>query len=471
MDLHEQKKNNKMKFTPILVIIALLIGFFGGKYATTSQNTVLQAQGFDELQATYSKIQEKYLYGADNNELIEGAIQGMVSSLGDQYSQYLADEAGEQYVDSYHSNFYGIGATVSQKDDRFFVSELIKDMPAEKSGLKPDDEIVTVDQQNIAGLTFNELLGLIRGEKGTSVTVGIKRAQNDQIIEFKMERAEIPVHTVSSKQLDNNIGLIAISRFAEKTDVEFTEALAELQQAGELQGLIIDLRMNPGGLLNQTVEIANVLVPNGKKILDVVYKNEERKVSFVSKQKEAFDTPVVVLVNQYSASASEVLSAALKESAGASIVGVKTYGKGVVQTFQQFRSSGSVLVLTEAEWKTPNGNGIHKIGVEPTHVVELPEYASLSAVTAGVELKRNSFGDDVVALQKILLALGYSPSSDGLYDQATEQAVKQYEQDKNVEVDGIYNDELGTLLITDMRQLVQENDTQLQAAVKLLTEK
>jgi len=269
------------------------------------------------------------------------------------------------------------------------------------------------------------------------------------------------------KQLDNNIGMIAISRFTEATDVEFKEALADLTKDGNMEGLIIDLRSNPGGLLNQTVEIANVLIPNGKKILDVVYKNEEKTISFISKQEEPFNTPIVVLVNQYSASASEVLAAALKESANARIVGVKTYGKGVVQTYEQFRT-GSVLVLTEAEWKTPSGSGIHKIGVEPTDVVELPDYVNLKPISTGVELKLNSFGDDVTALQKMLLVLGYSLSDNGLYDEATEKAVKEYKMSKGINVNGEYIDEVGNLLVQDIRNLLQANDYQLQKAEQIL---
>ncbi|MCR8657879.1 S41 family peptidase [Paenibacillus endoradicis] len=465
MEPFEKKASNSNKYLIIFVVIALIGGFWGGHAWTKRQYPVINAEGFDLLQASYNKIQDNYLYGADSGELIDGAIAGMVSSLGDQYSQYLADEAGENYADSYNKNFYGIGAEVQQKDGKFFISTLVKDMPAEKVGLKPADQIVTVDQQSVEGYTLNELLSKVRGKKGTSVVVGIKRGES--ITDFNIERAEIPVHTVTLNKLDNNIGMIAISRFTEATDVEFKEALASLMKDGNMKGLIIDLRSNPGGLLNQTVEIANVLVPNGKKILDVVYKNEEKTISFNSKQDEPFNTPIVVLVNQYSASASEVLAAALKESANARIVGVKTYGKGVVQTYEQFYS-GSVLVLTEAEWKTPSGSGIHKIGVEPTDTVELPDYANLKPVSNGVELKLNSFGDDVIALQKILLVLGYSPSNNGLYDEETVQAVKQYESAKGISVDGIYTDEVGNLLVQDVRSLLQANDYQLQKAVQLL---
>ncbi|MFC6331736.1 S41 family peptidase [Paenibacillus septentrionalis] len=469
MEPMEQKSQRSKPYIALITIIALAAGFFGGQLWTKRNNSIMDAEGFELLQATYNRINDKYLYGAKQEELINGAIVGMVESLGDQYSQFLPDEQGEQYVDSYQSNFYGIGAEIKVVNDRYFISSLVKDMPAEQAGLKPDDEIVTVDQQSVSGLSMNELLSKVRGEKGTRVVIGVKRAGTEQIIEFEIERAEIPVYSVQSERLEGDIGLISISRFVKETDTEFQEALDQLQSEGELKGIILDLRSNPGGLLDETIRIANLLIPKDKKILDVVYKNESRVVSFVSQQKEPFELPIVVLINEYSASASEVLSAALKESAGASVVGVTSYGKGVVQTYEAFRE-GSVLVLTEAEWKTPSGNGIHEVGVEPTHLVELPEYSKFTMISAGAELKRGSYGDDVKLLEQYLKVLGYTPSEEGLFDEQTEQALKQYERDKGLTADGVYNTEVGAALVEDIRELLARNDTQLKKAQELLNE-
>src|SRR5690606_15966206 len=235
--------------------------------------------------------------------MLDGAIVGMVASLGDQYSQFLPDEQGEQYVDSYKSNFYGIGAEIMVVNDRYYISSLVKDMPAEKSGLKPDDEIVTVDQQSTSGISMNELLGMVRGEKGTSVVIGVKRQGLEQVLEFEIERAEIPVYTVHSERLEGDIGKITISRFGEATGKECTEALQGLQQEGELKGLVLDLRSNPGGRLDATIEIAQQFIPDGGKILDVVFKNESHTNSYISKQKDPLQLPVALLINEYSASA------------------------------------------------------------------------------------------------------------------------------------------------------------------------
>lgn len=467
---HDQssKASNGVKrfFIPAL-IIALIAGFFGGQQWTKRQYSIMNEDGFQLLQASYDRIHQKYLYDFDNEQLINGAIAGMVSSLGDQYSQFLPDEEGEQYVESYQSNFYGIGAEIRMENNRYFISSLIKDMPAEKAGLKPDDEIIQVDRQDIEGLSFNKLLSMVRGEKGTKVIIGVKRAGAEQVLEFEMERAEIPMHTVYSERLEQDIGVITITSFKQNTDKEFADALNDLQQEGKLKGLVIDLRSNPGGLLDQTINIASLFVPEGEKILDVVYKDERRSRSFVSRKGEKYDLPIAVIINEYSASASEVLSAALKETVGAHVVGVTSYGKGVVQSFEAFRDD-SVLVLTEAEWKTPKGNSIHKTGVEPTHVVELPSYANLRAIPSDVELQLGSYGENVETLRKYLQALGYSISLEGNFDEELEQVLKQYEQKNGLTVDGKYTAADGASIIENIRQLLADNDTQLDKAIELL---
>lgn len=466
----QTKPGNKFnQYLILLIVVALIGGFFGGQAWAKRQYSIMEAEDFDLLQASYNRIHEKFLYDIDDEQLINGAISGMVSSLEDEYSQFLPDEQGEKYVESYQDNFYGIGAEIRNDNGRYFVSSLVKDMPAEKAGLKPDDEIIEVDRESVEGLDFNELLGKVRGEKGTKVIIGVLRAGSEEVLEFEIERAEIPLHTVYSERLEQDLGLISITRFNKNTDVEFAEALQQLEAEGELKGLIIDLRSNPGGLLDETVAIANMLVPQGKKILDVVYKNASRTTSYVSKAQEVYDKPIVVLINQYSASASEVLSAALKESAGAYIVGVTSYGKGVVQSFEPF-NEGSVLVLTEAEWKTPSGNGIHKVGVEPTHVVELPDYANLHRIPSDVELKLGSYGEHVELLKQYLQVLGYEASDEGIFDEQTEQALKQYEQAKGLPVDGIYSAQDGAAMVEDIGAKLAENDTQLRKAEELLQE-
>jgi len=470
--MDEQEPNKKWwnKSPLVMLVIALLVGIWGGRVWTMQRYSVMKVAGFDELQASYSAIKQNYLRDTDSTELIEGAISGMVSSLGDRYSQYLPGEKGEEYSHSYDKEFYGIGAEIRQVNNQFFVNSVFKDMPAEKSGLLADDQIVTVNGDSTEKMSFNDLLKRVRGEKGTSVILGVKRGALSELIELEVARAEIPIYTVSSRMVKEGIGLIVIARFAHNTAEEFKEALSQLQSEQPLNGLVIDLRQNPGGLLVPTVDIANILVPEGSTILDVVNKNETKRTHFVSKQTEPFDIPIAVIVDEHSASASEVLAAALKESANAYIVGQTTYGKGVVQSIHEYKSN-SVLVLTEAQWRTPAGAWINEIGVEPTHPVALPSYAYLRAISAGTVLELNSYGEDVGILQKMLLALGFNAGERDLFDAQTERALKEYEKSKGMKPTGIYNDELSVQLTNDLRALLAQHDEQLQKAISLLQNK
>ena len=459
-----KKPMNSQKKMYIVAGAALIIGCLLGNWWTTEKYSIMQVKGFQELQVAYQRIMNNYLNGADEAELLNGAITGMVDSLGDKYSQFLPLEKGEQFVDSYSSNFFGIGAEIKQTNEQFIINSLVKDMPAEKQGLKPNDRIVKVDQEDVTGLTLTELVTKVKGEKGTTVTITVLRGTEE--LTYNIQRAEIPVYTVKHELLEDSLGYIAISRFAENTDKEFMAAFDDLNKQA-MTGLIIDLRSNPGGLVEQTKEIANILVPKGELIYEVVYKDESKRESYVSEQQKPVNIPIVVLVNEYSASASELLAAALKESAGAMVVGQKTYGKGVVQAFNQFRS-GSVLSLTEAQWRTPHGEWINEQGVQPTHEVALPDYASLSPMPANTTLQRDDAGEKVELLQKLLAALDYNVEISGLYDEATANAIKQVQQKNELDANSIYTDQVGQAIVVMLQEKLLQEDTQLDAAISLL---
>lgn len=456
--------NRMKKSTVILCIVLLVGGFLLGNVWTKQKYSITGAEGFDELQIAYSRIINNYLEGAEERKLIEGAINGMVSSLGDPYSVYHPTEEGEQYVESYSSNFYGVGAVIKDDNGKFIVDSVYKDMPAEKSGLKPGDAIIAVNGESSEGLTLQKLVAKVKGEKDTEVTIEVLR--NNVKLSFTMTRAEIPVYTVESEMLEQNIGYINILNFAEKTDVEFKDALAKLEGEG-MESLILDLRSNPGGYVDQARNIADVLVPKDKVIYEVVFKDDKNHMSYVSKQSEPFNKKVVVLVNEYSASASELLTAALKESAGDEVIGTKTFGKGIVQIYQQYKS-GSVLVLTEAQWRTPEGAWIHGEGVTPTQEVKLPDYAYYEPMTEQ-NLQSGNNGEQVTLLKKWLTSLGYKQTETDVYDEEVIKAVKAIQQKAELEVTGAYTKEVGSYIYKQVAEMLEQNDTQLQAAIKEVT--
>jgi len=456
---------NKIKKTTLLWFAVLLVGgFILGHIWTKAKYAITEADGFNELEIAYERIINNYLNGADERALIEGAIDGMVKSLDDPYSTYHPQEKGEQYADSYESSFYGVGAVIKDNNGKFTIESVYKEMPAEKSGLRANDIIIAVDGQSAEGLTLLELVNKVKGEKDTDVTITVLRDNTE--LSFTMTRAEIPVYTVESEMLENNLGYINILNFAQETDVEFIEALNKLEQQG-MQALILDLRSNPGGLVEQAKNIADVLVPKGHTIYEIVFKDEKRHISYPSEQKKPFDKEIIVLVNEYSASASELIAAALKESAGAEIIGTKTFGKGVVQVFQQF-NSGSVLVLTEAQWRTPNGSWINGEGVEPTKEVKLPEYAYYLPITAS-RLLLNDSGEQVSLLKNWLSAIGYAQTDSDQFDQTTEEAIKAIQAKNNLEVTGMFDQQLGGYIYSEVAKLLESNDTQLDAAIKEAT--
>lgn len=428
---------------------------------------MLKEPAFQNFAVSYNTIMDKYLNGADGEDLINGASEGMVASLEDPYSRYLIEEQGDAYTQGYEGEFSGIGAEVREQDGQFIISGLTPGAPAERGGVKSGDIIVAVDGKESKDAKFQDLIGLMRGKSGTEVTLTLQRPGQTEPIEITLKREAIPVYTVTSEMLEDGIGHITISRFAQKTATEFDEAVAKMKEQG-MTKLLLDLRSNPGGLLQPTIAIGSKLIPKGKVILEVVYKEESNPIVYKSTQKEEWTIPIVVLVNGQSASASEVLTAALKESAGATVVGEKTYGKGVVQAFEQFRD-GSVLSLTEAQWKTPAGTWIHKVGVMPNEVVSLPAFASLRPLTVGSGLKNGSYGEDVKTLQSMLKELGYAPvGKDGLFDDETEAAMRAFQKAEKLDVTGSLNDKTAYQIVELLKEKLEKEDTQLQRGVELL---
>ncbi|MFF2888995.1 S41 family peptidase [Paenibacillus sp. NPDC057967] len=465
----EAPVKKKSGFIYVIGVFALLIiGYIFGSLSVSMRYPILKEPTFKQFNASYTKILNDYLEGAEPEDLINGAARGMVASLEDPFSQYLVGEQGEAYTQSYEGEFYGIGANMRKEEEQYVITSVIKDTPAERGGVLAGDVILAVDGKEVKGLSFQELLGLVRGEEGSSVTLKIQRPSEEGPLDITLKRAPIPVHTVSAERLDDGVGHITISRFAENTAKEFKEELAKLEEEGPLKGLLLDMRSNPGGLLTSTIEIASVLIPKDKKILDVVYKNERQTVSFLSHQEKEWKVPITVLVNGQSASASEVMAAALKESAGAQVVGETTYGKGVVQAFREF-PDGSVLSLTEAQWKTPGGTWINKQGVAPDYEVSLPEYAKVRPLATGSKMQKGSYGDNVITLQIMLRELGYGPlGKEGVFDEQTEAALKAFQSAEGLEATGVFNDKTGYRLVELLREKLAKEDTQLDKGIEVL---
>ena len=313
-------------------------------------------------------IETRYVSDVDSSTLMDGAIDGMVKSLGDPHSMYMKTSLYKSLKEHTAGAFGGIGVTMGFKDDKVTIMSVLEGTPGEKVGLKVGDEILSVDGTPVSEYQPEEVALHIRGEAGTEVKLLIHRAEEEDK-EYTIERDMIKVRSAKGKLLDDsNLGYIRIASFGENTGDEFKEEYNKLKDSG-MTGLILDLRQNPGGLITSCVEVADMLVPKGN-IVSVVQRDGSRE-SYDSDLEEA-PYPLVVLIDENSASASEILAGALQDREAATIVGTKSYGKGSVQVVVPlFHNDG--LKLTIAKYYTPSGKCIDGIGIEPDITVNLPE--------------------------------------------------------------------------------------------------
>ncbi|WP_244865165.1 S41 family peptidase [Xylanibacillus composti] len=432
----------------------------------------LTAEQRQKLETVYRLIQTKFYEEVDGDKLVDGAISGMLSSLEDPYSVYMDAQEAEQFNDSMiESTFSGIGAEVTMQDDRVTVVAPIKGSPAEKAGIRAKDVILSVNGESLDGLTLNEAVMKIRGPKGTQAKLEVLRAGSSQPIEIIVVRADIDVETVFAELMEDGIGKIEVRQIATNTAQRFQEELAALEERG-MKALIIDMRNNPGGILQVITQMAEPFVPKGKTIVQV--QDREGKRSKQVSEGTGKPYPVTVLVNGGSASAAEIFAAALQQSAGVKVIGEKTFGKGLVQsTYDSGTGDGSTIKLTIAGWLTPNGTSINESGVQPDITVEMPDYYHAVPLPKDRALKLDDLGPEVANLQLILKGVGYSPArEDGYFSRETAEALKAFQTDFNLTATGKLDEETAIKLEQELieRMLEPESDVQLQAAIQYLLE-
>ncbi|WP_232066017.1 S41 family peptidase [Bacillus sp. KH172YL63] len=430
---------------------------------------VTERSEFQKLYEAYDKLNQDYYKELDKEDLVNGAINGMIDSVGDPYSDYMNQEEAKRFDESISSSFEGIGAEIQEKEGYISIVSPIKGSPAEKAGLQPNDTITKVDGKSIQGMSVTDAVLLIRGEKGTKVTLTIQRAGQEKPMDVTITRDEIPIETVYAEMQDNGVAKIQITSFSQNTYKELTEALNEMNEKG-MKKLVLDLRQNPGGLLDQAVKISNLFVPEGE-VLFQVKDNNGKVEKYVSESGQKVDVPAVVLVDEGSASAAEILSAAVSESNDILLIGTKTFGKGTVQTAETFED-GSNMKFTTAKWLTPEGNWIHEKGIKPDIEVKMPDYAQLPYINPEKELKESDLSDQVKTAEQMLNALDLNPGNvDGYFDEDTTSAVKTFQQENGLKETGTLNGETITKLMTKLREMLQENDPQLNKAIEELNKK
>lgn len=364
-------KKTLSRILSILLLSILLLTSITPNYALAEIQIVEENPKADLVffEDILKLIKESYPFDIEEDKLIEAAVKGMLKSI-DPYSDYYTKEEAESKFSTITGTFSGIGIYIEDKEGYINIVNTIKNQPAEKSGLKKDDLIISVEDIDIKDLGLDKVSSMIKGPKGTKVKIGLKRG--DKILTFEVTRDTITINPVNYKILDDNIGYIQIEDFNSQVTIEVKKALKALDAKGVTK-IVLDLRDNPGGLLNEVIDTAKLFVPRGA----IVYvRNKGQALVTHTSTLAKSKYKLAVLVNENSASASEILAGAIKDRKVGTLIGTKTFGKGIIQSLIPI-TDGSIVKLTTAEYLTPNKISIHGKGIEPNITIKNTEKEDL----------------------------------------------------------------------------------------------
>lgn len=383
LEFEEERKKLKIKHIVTTTILLIVVAVFSSEFtmyyyakstipekATAAENSDENINSIAKTLKNFRKlIDEVFIGEIDEQKILDETIKGYINGLDDEYSEYMTTEEWDDFQSQALGNYVGIGIYMAtDKNDNVVVLSPIEDSPAEKAGIEQGDIIAAVNEENVLGTSSDKVASLIKGEEGTEVKIKILR--DNEYLDFNLKREAIKIYHVEQEMLENNIGYISLLTFDEGCAEEFKIALQDLTSKGAKK-LIIDLRNNTGGLVDEALEIADCFVPKGENLLITVDAKGNKEYS-KSEKDPIVDCEIIVLTNEYSASASEILLGALRDSGKAKSVGTKTFGKGVIQSVYLLEDN-SALKLTVNEYFTPNETKINKVGIEPDYEVELSE--------------------------------------------------------------------------------------------------
>ena len=347
---------------------APLVAAGGVAASATSDAVGAAANDLDVLNDVWKMVQDQYYYQpVDRARVVQAAIKGMVGALEDDNSRYLTPEENAGSRSQMQGYFEGIGVWLDTDDGQLRIIAPMDNSPAQRAGVQPNDVIVRVDGRDISDLKVDDALKLVRGNAGTTVRLGLRRLGDAALIDVTVERAKIDVESVTYRKLDDNIGYIRATVFGDKTTDQLDAAVRDLQRQG-VRAIVLDLRNNGGGWVSAAREMVGRFVPDGTALVEVSRAGERVDAVLTSNNAQAYSTPLVVLVNGGSASASEIVAGALQDRGRATLIGERTFGKGSIQQVREFRDSSSVR-LTTAQWLTPSKRVIEKKGIMPDVVI------------------------------------------------------------------------------------------------------
>ncbi len=478
--LNKKKKQKKKKILLIVVVILLVLsslglGLFLGKKIGTIQIVVPSSARFSRLEAIYETLIDDWYFAKDvenvEENLINRAISGMIDEEIDPHTVYMSAEEAMEFTQSIDMGFVGVGISYTISGDYALVKTVFYDSPADKAGIKPGDLLSAVDGVSIAGWTTDEIKEKVQGEKGSVVRLTYLRDNQEYTAECIRDVVENSIYG----EIRDDVGYIQIYQFSSVAAEEIENYLKMFTDKG-ITKLILDVRDDGGGYLTSLINVANLFLDKDQIILTQEYSDGTIIESRADGKNQYVFDRFVILGNDGSASASEALIAALTENDKAVFVGTKTYGKSTIQVPAYF-SDGSSLKYTHGMWKTPKGNIINKVGITPD--VEVKKHPVLDMYVPMLEenehLVYDTVDDRLICLQASLDFLGYDVDRmDGYFSAKTMEAVKQFEKDNNLAVDGEIDDEENLLLTSKVTALYNSNtsvyDTQMKKAMELMHE-
>lgn len=476
METEESEMTNRKRRLGIFMVVLLVVGLLATSLASAAE----PSKEFDDLEdrIDYMRImiqfiQAKYKYDVTEEELMEGAYSGIFESL-DEHSVYFSPDEYDRFNQQAQGEYEGIGIHITKRGDHTVVITPMEGSPAEKAGIMAGDIIRFVDGEDITGYSLDKAASLIKGEGGTLVNIGIIKDGATEPVYYDIAREKITIVAISSEILEGDIGYIKITSFSKGTSDEFKDILLDFESRG-VKGIIVDVRNNPGGLVTEVLEIADRFIAIGEAVLYTDYKDGKRS-SYVSAWKPV-GLPLAILINEGSASASEILAGSVKDTGAGIVVGTRSFGKGTVQSVTPITNGGAIK-LTIAEYLTAGQNPIDKVGIEPDFVVANPDSVHLEAISDFVpmiEADKPGLGDmglNVYGAQQRLAFLGYDVNATGKLDEDTFRAIQSFQENAGLYAYGVLDWTTRDRIMEKVRTVFETGveDLQLQTAIEKITE-
>jgi len=468
----------KSRIFLLVIAVVVAVGIFFG-YNKLQKKDQKEQANFAVVNELHDLITAETVYDITSEKLVEGALRGMANAINDPYSTYYTEQEAAFNKQTLASERVGIGLELSEVNGKFIVVAPVKASPAEKAGIRPLDELVQVNDTRLEGLTFSEVMKLMQGKEGETLELVLFRPELDSHIKLSVKREKLKNTTVQTQLLeveDVKIGYIMISLFAEKTAEEWKNALDILFEK-DIEGLIIDVRDNPGGYLHSVAQMMSMFEQK-ETIFAYMQNHEGATEPLKTKSSEAFEPyakqlqsmPIIILQNEGSASASEVFAGALQDWKRAVLIGVTSFGKGTVQQTWELQNGGEVKLSTN-KWLTPSKRWIHQVGIEPDLEVEQHPLFKMEQKLLKGRFEVGEYSEELAYSQRVLSELGYNIGrTDGFFDMDTANEVEKFRKKYDLQ-DGRHVDEVFFRELTAQLQKFKQdpvNDMQLQMGVSFI---